>query len=945
MDIFLTYSEPEKPTELALIREVHEFLIGDGQDHNRFCFLLRSKEQLDWFRDTGSVISGWKEASVAVRADLQLMNSSFFEMMDAMHVRQLCCLVPAQPSEMLKHTLDQFFNTDLMDLDRAGLTFELETDQTYDHIATYNLLRNYHGVSPQNIVTVNIPLPWKGEVKPAVALPNGSDQQKLDCQLALKSLTLTGDGQLALCPRYAETTEHIDVKTLGVHDAIRHKTYHCKTLSHHSLCNQCNAPCRFMYEGSPGKRQQKLMDEGESWTGHVLWSPFQPEDIPYQFDLSLKEAKEQEQVLDSFEKLLDEWTQKIEQVDNDKKAPLVSIECPVFKSGWLIPAILSVIYQSSLNWIFYTVWDGGDELSRRILEIVEAMRHPKLKVFFSENRGIARSRHFLSEQANEAYILPLDDDDLFDAMAVERYIKAAEQKPWFGIIRGRRRFIDEAGRLVDMEAWFPFEKRHYQYGMVQDLNNHCQPYLINRAAYKKTSGWEGFPHFHHAGEDCDIYLKAEEQGAVELIDDLLYYYRLNPKRTSHILKPEGAYEMWRLLADRSIERIGLPLERTNDRPPFEYKRKAEIKSPGLDDIDFVVPYYETHERELTYDNARPSEGFKSQFYELKTGRAFSQPLPSSLYPVDRVEMVFSSRKPATGTILVTLLANGSEMSRGETFIDQFDHYTKNVSIRLEGEATEIQGELSFRVSFKPHRSSYNTVRVLLTATEKPALVMRVFRSEKDHGRKLLDTCLQSLKMSGVKDDAIHVISKRQSSARNRNDGFASTSRPFVCFLDDDVELTYPTAMTELLAAMMDSEADLIGPKLLTNHGTIFCADPYFNDLGRPVPKGLGKPGEGVYDYRSEVPWLPTTLLLIKREVFLAIGGFDEGYIGSQMEDVDFCLKARRRGFKCIYAGDVSAIHHNHQRNDNFSENFRQFNDRWKDYPDLWISHKIEKAYL
>ncbi len=164
-------------------------------------------------------------------------------------------------------------------------------------------------------------------------------------------------------------------------------------------------------------------------------------------------------------------------------------------------------------------------------------------------------------------------------------------------------------------------------------------------------------------------------------------------------------------------------------------------------------------------------------------------------------------------------------------------------------------------------------------------------------------------------------------------------------VDDDVELIDTDTIPRLLEIMEQENADLIGPKLLTNDGLIFCADPYFNELGRPVPKGLGEQALANYEYESTVPWLPTTMLLIKREVFLAIGGFDIGYIGSQMEDVDFCLKARRRDFKCVYAGNVSAVHHNHQRNDNFSENFRAFNERWKDYQELWIKNELMEEHL
>ncbi|MBI4342459.1 MAG: glycosyltransferase [Candidatus Omnitrophica bacterium] len=272
---------------------------------------------------------------------------------------------------------------------------------------------------------------------------------------------------------------------------------------------------------------------------------------------------------------------------------MISIETPVFKGRWLERCIESVLYQSSPNWSFSLLWDGGDEQSRRILEQLEGRRHPNVQVHFGNNRGIARARRFLSEHSRGDFILPLDDDDALPFYTVERFLSVAEAKPWAAVIRGQRKFIDEEGKIIDTRPWFPFEPRHYQRGMVTDLMNHTQPYLIRRSAYERTSGWEGFDDFGFAGEDCDIYLKLEEAGTIELLDQTLYYYRINPHRASLVLTDQGAYEMWRRLADKTIARIGLPLKRVNDKPPFQYERVAR-SAPTLDLVDFVVVASDEH---------------------------------------------------------------------------------------------------------------------------------------------------------------------------------------------------------------------------------------------------------------------------------------------------------------------------------------------------------------
>ena len=52
--------------------------------------------------------------------------------------------------------------------------------------------------------------------------------------------------------------------------------------------------------------------------------------------------------------------------------------------------------------------------------------------------------------------------------------------------------------------------------------------------------------------------------------------RVSDRRTSLVITDTAAFEMWRRLADKSIARIGLPLARTNDTPPFTYERRERF---------------------------------------------------------------------------------------------------------------------------------------------------------------------------------------------------------------------------------------------------------------------------------------------------------------------------------------------------------------------------------
>lgn len=523
--------------------------------------------------------------------------------------------------------------------------------------------------------------------------------------------------------------------------------------------------------------------------------------------------KEPYDPVEAFKQLLCQWVGEQAQLTDveDRKLPVVSIEIPVFKGDWLVPCIVSVLHQTVNRWFLYLVWDEGDALSHAILQVIHQLDHPRLKVFFKKNQGIARSRHFLSSIAKEDYIIPLDDDDVLGPTIVEDLTREAVLKPWASIIRARRRFIDENGDPVAMQDWFPFEHRKYQHGMVTDIYNHCQPTLLSRKAYMETSGWEGFADFYHAGEDCDIYLKLEEKGAIELYDKVLYYYRLHTKRTSHLLRPAGAYEMWRRLADKSIARTGLPLKRINTQPPFVYERKP-LPAYTKDMIDFVITFVETDEQETGgYQNA-------------------------------------------------------------------------------------------------------------------------------------LSRCVNSLKKKGIKDNAIYVADKKKSQAENRNYGYSLTRQPLICFMDYATEIIDETSLDELLSLMNALGADLIGPRLVNTEDSIFSADPYFNESQLPMSCGDYESDDGRYQYVRELSWLPSGFLIVKREVMRSINGFDETYECSAIEDADFCLKARAKNFKCIYAGKASVRKHHSQRNDCAGVHLERFRLRWETHKELFREIKSERLW-
>jgi len=615
-----------------------------------------------------------------------------------------------------------------------------------------------------------------------------------------------------------------------------------------------------------------------------------------------------------------------------------AIEVPVIRGGWLIQCIDSVLQQASPNWSLSFLWDQGDALSDRILRAVEALEHPRIRVYRSPGRlGIARARQYLTERSVGELVLPLDDDDVLHPQAVARFVQTATKRPWAGILRARRDFIDDRGAPVLMKDWFAFEPRSYMKGATLDVTNHSHPYAIRRSVLLAGGGWKGFEDYQYAGEDCTCFMEVEENAEIELLDETLYSYRIHGSRTSLQYDRSDANEMWARIADDSIRRRKLRVERVNDSPPFSYRPIARPEL-SISDIDFVIPFIENNEREIDYTASRPGE--RAFTFPLAADARFIQELETPVNGLSRLEVAIATNGPLMGRLRLALFEDAAAFSPAIELEESLSFFKAFEFDMVGFRARESGG--SFRrmeLMFVPDALDCPG-ELFLHALRGPAgdnALLRMFCHEPGFGRGRLDHCLASITRSGADHRAIHVIEKRQSSSANRNEAFRDTTRPLICFLDDDAELASNETLPGMLKSMREWDAELIGPKLLTPSGRLYSGVPFVNPVTLEASVGgLGHADNGDHDVTLLVPWLPSTVLLVDRAVMHATGGFDESYVGSQHEDVDFTLRARSRGFSCLYEGRVAALHHNSLRNGGFRRNSDYLKTRWRGRPDLFV---------
>jgi len=138
----------------------------------------------------------------------------------------------------------------------------------------------------------------------------------------------------------------------------------------------------------------------------------------------------------------------------------------------------------------------------------------------------------------------------------------------------------------------------------------------------------------------------------------------------------------------------------------------------------------------------------------------------------------------------------------------------------------------------------------------------------------------------------------------------------------NTDLVWPPGSLDQLLAVADEhpEAGSLGPALLNPDGSVYPSGRELPSLtqgaghalfGRVWPRN---PWTRAYQARQQTAgrqraagWLSGACLLLRREAFEAVGGFDEGYF-MFFEDVDLGERLGRAGWTNLYLPQVAVMH-------------------------------------
>ena len=133
---------------------------------------------------------------------------------------------------------------------------------------------------------------------------------------------------------------------------------------------------------------------------------------------------------------------------------------------------------------------------------------------------------------------------------------------------------------------------------------------------------------------------------------------------------------------------------------------------------------------------------------------------------------------------------------------------------------------------------------------------------------------------------------------------------YILLLNNDTTVHRDLLKELVSAAEKDHKTGIVGPKIYFYHKpeTLWFAGSVFKAyFGKTRQVGFGERDEGQYDEAREVPFITGCALMFKAEVARQIGLLDPDYYHSN-EDVDFCLRARKAGFRVLFVPQAKVWH-------------------------------------
>jgi len=175
--------------------------------------------------------------------------------------------------------------------------------------------------------------------------------------------------------------------------------------------------------------------------------------------------------------------------------------------------------------------------------------------------------------------------------------------------------------------------------------------------------------------------------------------------------------------------------------------------------------------------------------------------------------------------------------------------------------------------------------------------------------------------------------RNEGYGRANNQGVAASTTPYVLIVNPDLELRRGAAAALLAAAELYPDAGMLAPRIVEPSGRVFL-----QPRSLLSPAHLNRAGDmDIPEGDACLPFLSGACLLIRREVFLKLGGFDPA-IFLFYEDDDLCRRMRDAGHALVHVDGAEAGHGRGRSSGSSAK--RRFRARWHlAWSERYVAHK------
>lgn len=151
--------------------------------------------------------------------------------------------------------------------------------------------------------------------------------------------------------------------------------------------------------------------------------------------------------------------------------------------------------------------------------------------------------------------------------------------------------------------------------------------------------------------------------------------------------------------------------------------------------------------------------------------------------------------------------------------------------------------------------------------------------------------------------------RNQGFVLNCNRGGREARGKYVFLLNNDTAL-FPDAIDALVETFsMHDKVGAVGSKLLFGDGKLQEAGGIIWRLGDGWNYGRGQdPDEPRFNYVRPADYISGAALMLPRDLFLELGGFDTLYVPAYYEDTDLAFRVRAAGYKVLYQPRSKVTH-------------------------------------